>query len=240
LTEKELIDIITHRIIAQLSNNVDTNGLACAACAGRSCPNGARLCNGQARQGKIPVGISARHVHITQEHLEKLYGKGHQLTVYAALYQPGAFAAEEVVTLVGPRMRAIERVRILGPTRDYTQAELARTDAIRLGIDPPIRSSGDLKDASPILLVGPASSIHLEEGAIRSTRHIHMGPAEAERLKIEPDDVFKVRVPGERALIFENVFPKIKEGTLLQMHIDTDDANAADLHGGESIEIIRD
>lgn len=241
MTEKELIDVITHRIIARLNNRVDTHGLAsCVACAERSCLNGERLCNGQARQGKVPVGVSARHIHITQEHLEKLYGKDHQLTVYAALYQPGDFAAEEVVTLVGPRMRAIENVRILGPNRDYTQIELARTDAVRLGIDPPIRSSGDLKGSSPILLVGPAGSIHLEEGAIRSTRHIHMSPAEAERLKIKPDDILKTRVPGERALIFENVFLKIKEGVLLQLHIDTDDANAAGLRGGETVEIIKE
>lgn len=240
MDKKELIEIITRRIVAHLNgSDKDISELACVACSGQSCPAGTLLCDGQANQNKVPVGVSARHIHITQEHLEKLYGRGHQLTIYAALYQPGEFAAKEVVTLVGPRMRAIESVRILGPTRDYTQVELARTDAVQLGIDPPIRSSGDLKGSSSILLVGPAGSINLEEGAIRPTRHIHMSPVEAERLKIKPDDVLNVRVSGKRALVFGNVYPKIKEDVLLHMHIDTDDANAADLRGGESVEIIK-
>lgn len=241
LNEKELIDVITRRIVAHLNNSdSDISELACVACAGQSCPAGERLCDQHINQNKVPVGVSARHIHIAQEHLEILYGEGHKLTVYSALYQPGEFAAKEVVTVVGPRMRSIENVRILGPIRDYTQIELAKTDAIRLGIDPPIRSSGDLEGSSSVVLVGPAGSIHLKEGAIRPKRHIHMNPMEAERLKINPADVLKVRVSGERALIFENVFPKIKEGVVLQMHIDTDDANAADLRGGESVEIIRE
>jgi putative phosphotransacetylase len=240
LNDKELIDIITRRIVAHInSGNTDISELECVACVDQSCPPQQRLCDVETNLNRVPVGVSARHIHISQEHLEILYGKGHQLTVYAALYQPGAFAAKEVLTLVGPRMRAIENVRILGPTRNYTQVELAKTDAIRLGIDPPICSSGDLKGASPVVLIGPAGSVHLKEGAIRATRHIHMNPAEADRLEIKSDDVLKVRVPGERALVFENVLPKIKEGVVLQMHIDTDDANAADLRGGESVEIIK-
>jgi len=236
LNEKQLIDIITRRIISRLNNQADSDEFADV----EQYPSEPFLYKGQIRKNSVPVGVSARHVHITQEHLEELYGKGHELTIYAPLYQPGEFAAEEVVTLVGPRMRAIERVRILGPTREYTQVELAKTDAVQLGIEPPIRNSGDLKGASPILLVGPSGSMNLKEGAIRPNRHIHMSPEEAERLKIKPDDVLKVRVSGERALIFENVFPKIKKGVLLQMHIDTDDANAANLRGGELVEMIKE
>lgn len=228
MTEKELIGTITDEVVTLLDDLAASNGLAYAGV--KRNPSG---------DDKIPVGISARHVHIAQADLEKLYGKGHQLTVYVPLYQPGQFAAGEVITLVGPRMRAIEKVRILGPTRNYTQVELARTDAVYLGIDPPIRNSGDIKDSSPILLVGPAGSIYLEEGAIRSTRHIHMNSAKAAQLKIKPNDILKARVSGERALIFENVLPKLNEDTLLQMHIDTDDANAADLRGGELVEIVK-
>jgi len=204
----------------------------------KTCNGDGLACAQTAAKNGIPVGISARHVHITQEHLEQLYGEGHQLTVRSELYQPGNFAAEERVTLVGPRMRAIENVRILGPTRDYTQAEIALTDAIALGIDPPIRDSGDLEGVSPVLLVGPAGSVYLEEGAIRAARHIHMTPDDAKRLRVEAGDSLKVRIPGERALTFENVRPKIGEGVLPQMHLDTDDANAAGLRGGECVELM--
>jgi putative phosphotransacetylase len=202
--------------------------------------DGERACHITAQQNAIPVGVSARHAHITKEHLERLYGPGHELTVRADLYQPGNFAAEESVTIVGPRMRAIESVRILGPLRDYSQVEIARTDAVALGLNPPVRDSGDLEGASPILLVGPAGSVFLEEGAICAARHIHMTPEDAECLGVKPGSELKVRLPGIRALTFENVRPKISEGVFPQLHLDTDDANAAGLHGGEAIEVITD
>jgi len=231
MNDRELIDLITRRVLEQVQS------LPCEECAMRTC-DGERACDATARQNGIPVGVSARHVHLTKEHLEQLYGPGHELTVRAELYQPGNFAAEETVTLVGPRMRAIEGVRVLGPLRDYSQAEVARTDGIALGIDPPVRDSGDLKGAAPILLVGPAGSVYLEEGAICAARHIHMSPQDAESFGIKPGDKLKVRIPGVRAVTFENVRPKIGEGLCLQMHLDTDDANAAGLRGGEAIEII--
>jgi len=234
MNEEELVELITYEVLRQIQ------GGTCEGCALKTCNGSGLDCAQTAAKNGIPVGISARHVHITQEHLEQLYGKGHQLTVRSELYQPGNFAAEETVTLIGPRMRAIERVRILGPTRNYSQAEIALTDAIALGIDPPIRDSGDLKDATSILLVGPAGSVFLEEGAIRAARHIHMTLEDAKRLGVEADDLLNVRIPGERALTFENVKPKIGEGVFVQMHLDTDDANAAGLRGGESVELMKD
>ena len=235
MPDQALVELITRRVVNRL-----TTDQACSGCALRTCDAGNRACDVVAQQQQIPVGVSARHAHVTQEHLEILYGAGHQLTVYAPLYQPGAFAANETLTIVGKRMRAIEGVRILGPVRDYSQVEVAQTEAIRLGLNPPIRDSGDLAGAEPITFIGPAGSIYLEEGAICATRHIHMTPKEAEALGIHEDNLLKVRFPGERALTFENVRPKISEGYVLQMHLDTDDSNAAGLKGGEPVEIVRD
>ena len=235
MPDQALVELITRRVVNRLTTNQ-----ACSGCALRTCDAGNRACDVISQQQQIPVGVSARHAHVTQEHLEILYGVGHQLTVYAPLYQPGAFAANETVTIVGKRMRAIEAVRILGPVRDYSQVEVAQTEAIRLGLNPPIRDSGDLAGAEPITFIGPAGSLYLEEGAICATRHIHMTPQDAVSLGIGEEDLLKVHFRGERALTFENVRPKISEGYVLQMHLDTDDANAAGLKGGEPVEIVRD
>jgi len=235
MPDQALVELITRRVVNRL-----TIDQTCSGCALRTCDAGNRACDATAEQQQIPVGVSARHAHVTQDHLEILYGAGHQLTVYAPLYQPGAFAANETVTIVGKRMRAIEAVRILGPVRDYSQVEVAQTEAIRLGLNPPIRDSGDLAGAEPITFIGPAGSIYLEEGAICATRHIHMTPKDAAALGIHEDDLLKVRFRGERALTFENVRPKISDGYVLQMHLDTDDSNAAGLKGGEPVEIVRD
>ncbi len=235
MPDQALVELITRRVVNRL-----TTDQACSGCALRTCAAGNRACDIVAQQEQIPVGVSARHAHVTQEHLEILYGAGHQLTVYAPLYQPEAFAANETVTIVGKRMRAIEAVRILGPVRHYSQVEVAQTEAIRLGLNPPIRDSGDLVGAEPITLIGPAGSVYLEEGAICATRHIHMTPNHAEALGIHENELLKVHFRGERALTFENVRPKISEGYALQMHLDTDDSNAAGLKGGEPVEIVRD
>ena len=235
MPDRALVELITQRVVNRL-----TTDQACSGCALRTCDAGNRACDAVAQQQQIPVGVSARHAHVTQEHLEILYGAGHQLTVYAPLYQPGAFAANETLTIVGKRMRAIEAVRILGPVRDYSQVEVAQTEAIRLGLNPPIRDSGDLIGADPITVVGPAGSIYLEEGAICAARHIHMTPGDANALGIREDALLKVHFRGERALTLENVRPKISEDYVLQMHLDTDDANAAGLKGGEPVEIVRD
>jgi putative phosphotransacetylase len=233
MNDRELIDLITRKVLEQVES------LPCEGCATRICEE-VKACHITAQQNQIPVGISARHAHLTKEHLEQLYGSGHELTVRAELYQPGNFAAEETVTVVGPRMRSIEAVRILGPLRNYSQVEISRTDGITLGLDPPVRDSGDLEGAAPILLVGPAGSVFLEEGAICAARHVHMTSDDAECLDINPDDDLKVRIPGVRALTFENVRPKIGEGVFPQLHLDTDDANAAGIRGGEAVQIIKD
>lgn len=235
MPDQDLVKLITQRVVTRLSNDQP-----CSGCALRACDAGKRACDVAESQQKIPVGVSARHAHVTQEHLEILYGSGHQLTVYAPLYQPEAFAANETVTVVGKRMRAIEHVRILGPVRDYSQVEVAQTEAIRLGLNPPIRDSGDLAGAEAITLIGPAGSVYLEEGAICASRHIHMTPEQAQEFCLTESDRVRVHIPGERALTFENIRPKIHESYVLQMHLDTDDSNAAGLKGGEAVELVRD
>ena len=245
MNDKALIELVTHKVLEQLEQvalNPDTIGSEdpCGGCALRSCAAGQRACDTVVQQQRIPVGVSARHAHVTQEHLEILYGEGHQLTVHAPLYQPGAFAAKETLTVVGRRMQAIEGIRILGPVRDYSQIELAQTDAIRLGLNPPIRDSGDLAGSESIVLIGPQGSIHLAEGAICATRHIHMTPEDAKNWGIREGDLLTVRIPGERALTFENIHPKISPSYVPQIHLDTDDANAAGLRGGEGVELLRD
>lgn len=235
MRDQALIETISRKVLEQIGGEQ-----SCSGCALRVCDAGQRACDAAISQKKIPVGVSARHAHVSQEHLDVLYGKGHQLTTLAPLYQPGAFAAKETLTVVGRRMRSIEGVRILGPARDYTQVELARTDAIRLGLDPPIRDSGDLTGSEPISLIGPAGSVYLNEGAICATRHVHMTPQIATSFGVEEGDLLKVRISGERALTIENIRPKISSSYVLQMHLDTDDSNAAGLRGGEAVELLRD
>lgn len=181
---------------------------------------------------ELPIGVSARHCHLTDEGLETLFGKGARLKVYRDLYQPGAFAAEEVVSVVGPRLRAIERVRVLGPTRGYNQVELARTDAIYLGLDPPIRDSGDLDGAQPITFIGPEGSF-TTDCAIRATRHIHLNLEDVRRIGLTGIDRVSVRIRGEKGLVFHNVRLKIAPGQVPEIHLDTDDANAAAVACGD-------
>ena len=186
----------------------------------------------------VPVAVSARHVHLSREALEQVYGRGYELSRLRDLSQPGQYAARETLTVVGTRMRTIEEVRILGPLREYTQVELARTDGVTLGLDLPVRDSGKLSGSSPIVLVGPRGALCLEEGAIRATRHIHASEKEASVLGLRDGQSVSVRVPGEKALVFENVIVRTDPSFLLEMHLDTDDANAADVCCDMLVEIV--
>ncbi len=186
----------------------------------------------------IPVGVSARHAHVDDEVLHILFGPGHTLTPYRELYQPGAFAAEEVISVVGPRLRALERVRILGPSRDYNQVELARTDAIYLGVDPPVRDSGDLRDAESVTFIGPKGAVTVG-AAIRAARHIHLRPDDVTQHGLQGRESVRVRVGGEKGVTYDNVRLKIDESYLPELHLDTDDANAADLVCGDTTYILK-
>ena len=186
----------------------------------------------------IPVGVSGRHMHITREVLESLFGKGHQLNVVRELSQPGEFAADEKVTIVGPSGKAIENVRILGPTRKATQIELSRSDGLRLGVDLEIRRSGDLSGTPGLTIVGPRGTVNLREGAISATRHIHMTLEDADRYGLHDGQIVRAKVTGERGLVFDNVLVRASERFALDFHLDTDDANAAGLENGSLVEII--
>ena len=179
----------------------------------------------------IPVAISARHIHLTQETVEALFGDGHELTPLKPLSQPGQFAAEEQVTLVGPK-RKIERVRVLGPTRTKNQVEISRTDEFFLGIDAPIRASGDVENTPGITMVGSEGrQVTLDRGVICAWRHIHMTPEDAEAFGVQDRDVVDVEVgkEGVRSLTFGDVLVRVKPNYKLEMHIDTDEGNAAEL-----------
>ena len=177
----------------------------------------------------IPIAVSARHIHLHREALEALFGEGYELTPYKDLSQPGQFACEEKLNLIGPRNR-IEGVRILGPLRSACQVEISRTDEFFLGVDAPVRHSGKVEGSAPITLEGPKGTYHLEEGLICAWRHIHMTTADAEIYGVKDKEYVEVAIKGgPRDLIFGDVLVRVKDSYALEMHIDTDEANAAEL-----------
>ncbi|MBP2628505.1 MAG: pduL [Firmicutes bacterium] len=186
----------------------------------------------------IPVGVSARHLHVCQEHLEILFGKGHKLTKLKDLPQPGEYAAKESVTLIGQRLRAIEGVKILGDLRPVTQVEVSRTDARYLGIKPEIRRSGDTAGSPGITIVGPAGSLQLTEGVIVANRHIHMNPNDAQRLGVSNNDEVDVRILSTKPTILGKVQIRVSNNANLYMHIDVDDANAVAFDDNTFVEIL--
>ena len=185
----------------------------------------------------VPIGVSARHIHLTQEHVEVLFGEGYQLTKRKEL-MGGQFAANEQVTIVGLKLRAIENVRVLGPVRSKSQVEISATDAIKLGVRAPIRLSGDIEGSAPIAVVGPKGVIYLDEGCIIAKRPIHMAPKDAIAAGVRNGDIVSVKADNERGTVFNHVQIRVDESFTLEMHIDTDEANAAKISTGETVTII--
>ena len=183
------------------------------------------------KQQPFLVEISAHHIHLTQEHVEALFGKGHQLTKHADLSQPGQYACKEQLAIVGPKGR-IERVRILGPARKYTQVEIAMTEQFKLGIAPPIRESGDIADTPGCVLESPKGSVQIDRGVICALRHVHMSPEDALRYGVRDKSFVRVRIGGDRELIFGDVLVRVDPNFKLAMHIDTDEGNAANVKTG--------
>lgn len=186
----------------------------------------------------VPVGVSARHVHLTREHVETLFGKGYELTKKKEL-MGGQFAANEVVTIVGLKLRAIENVRVLGPVRSSSQVEISATDAVRLGIKAPVRLSGDIRDSASVAVVGPKGVLYLEEGCIVAKRHIHMAPKDARAAGVSDGDIVSVKVDNDRGTVFHQVSVRVDESFTLEMHIDTDEANAARISTGQTVSIMK-
>lgn len=190
---------------------------------------------------ELVVSISARHVHLTDEHVEILFGKGHTLTPQKELYQKGFYAAEETVMVVGPRKRMLPNVRILGPTRAASQVELAQTDAISLGIQAPVRHSGKIEGTPGCVLVGPAGVVELQQGVIRAARHVHMNLDDAERYGVKNGDYMKLKIKSpDSTTTFEDVLVRADANSLLEVHIDTDEGNACMLDLATEVKLFRE
>ncbi len=187
---------------------------------------------------KVLVETSARHVHLAQEHIDILFGAGHVLTSIKDLSQPGQFACEERVTVVGPK-KSIERVSILGPARKASQVEVSFTDARTLGVSAPVRESGDIKGTPGCKLVGPCGEVEISEGVIVAKRHIHFTPEEAQEAGVSDKEIVKVKITSERTTIFDDVVVRVSPTFSAAMHIDTDEANAAQAFGTVYGEIIK-
>lgn len=185
----------------------------------------------------VPIGVSARHVHLTQQHVEALFGQGYTLTKKKEL-MGGQYAANECVTIVGLKLRAIENVRVLGPVRKQSQVEISATDAIKLGVKAPIRESGNTAGSAPIAIIGPKGALYLTEGCIIAKRHIHMSPADAADAGVKDGDTVSVKADNERATVFNNVQIRVDPSFTLEMHIDTDEANAAKIASGQTVVIL--
>jgi propanediol utilization protein len=197
-----------------------------------------QLGNGHGKP-KLVVNVSARHCHVTQADLERLFGPGHKLTPAKALYQDGFFAAEEAVTIIGPRHRMITNLRILGPCRDHSQVELAFTDAIQLGLEVPVRKSGDHRDSPGAILMGPKGFIHLEQGVIRHERHVHMGPGDAAYYGVKDGDRLHLRVNSDCGAVLEDLLVRLAPSAKLEVHIDTDEGNAVHLARATKVELFK-
>jgi putative phosphotransacetylase len=186
------------------------------------------------------VNSSARHMHISPENLEVLFGKGAELTVHKWLYQEGQFASQQTVTMVGPRKRIIPNLRILGPCRNLTQIELAFTDSIQLGIDIPVRMSGDIEGTPGAYIMGPKGMLEMKNGVIRAARHVHMSPSDASFYGVKHLDLITLKVTAKGCNTrFDDLLVRVDPSFKLEVHIDTDEANACDLDNAEKVELFK-
>jgi len=191
------------------------------------------------RPANLVVSISARHVHLSDAHVETLFGAGHALTPMKDLYQDGFYAAEETVMLVGPRKRMLPAVRILGPTRPSSQVEVAFTDAISLGIDAPVRASGHIDGTPGCVLVGPKGVVDLNRGVIRAERHVHMNVRDAAALGVRNGDRMNLKITSGCTLVLHDLLVRADETSKLEVHLDTDEGNASDLDHATKVELLR-
>ena len=187
---------------------------------------------------KLPIALSNRHVHLSQADIEALFGAGHELTHFKPLSQPGQYACEEKVDLVGPK-GTIKGVRVLGPARPSTQVEISLADGFALGIKAPIKESSDIAGTPGVKLIGPAGEVELSEGVIVASRHIHMNMEDAEKFGVKDKDIVDVETGGERAVVFKNVLVRVNPSYALEMHVDLEEGNAAGVANGDLVELIK-
>ena len=188
----------------------------------------------------VPVGVSNRHIHLNREDADILFGKGYELNPLKDLSQPGQYACKETLTIVGPSLRPIENVRVLGPLRSASQVEISRTDSYTLKVKPPVRESGKLAGSAPITIIGPKGVVTLKEGCIIANRHIHMSLEDGGRFGVKDNDYVTVDAEGERRTRFFDVQVRVSDKFRLEMHLDTDDANAAALGNGSRVKIVKE
>ena len=186
----------------------------------------------------IPVGISNRHIHLSREHINILFGEGYELTPMKDLSQPGQYACKEQLTIVGPSLRPIEKVRVLGPERPASQVEISRTDSYVLKVKPPVRESGKTAGSAPVTIIGPKGIVELKEGCIIANRHIHMSLEDGKRFGVNDNEYVTVDVNSERRTRFYDVQVRVSDKFSLEMHLDTDDANAAAIKNGDKVSIV--
>ena len=202
-----------------------------------------KVMDGMAEKGRdegVPIGVSNRHIHLTQADVDTLFGEGYELTKIKDLKQPGQYACRETLTIVGPSMRPIEGVRVLGPVRRASQVEISRTDSFQLKVKPPVRESGDIGGSAGITIIGPRGIVTLPEGCIIANRHIHMGLADAAQYGVVDGDYVTVDADGERKTRWYDVQVRVSPDFVLEMHVDTDDANAAGIGNGTLVTIVKE
>ena len=184
---------------------------------------------------EVPVGVSNRHIHLSEADVEALFGKGYKLTPFKDLSQPGQYACKETLTIIGPSLRPIENVRVLGPTRGKSQVEISATDSYVLKVKPPVRESGNIAGSAPVIIVGPKGTVELKEGCIIANRHIHMSPSDAAKFGVKDCDYVTVDVDGKRRTRWFDVQVRVHPDFRLEMHVDTDDANAVGFKNGSTV-----
>jgi putative phosphotransacetylase len=199
---------------------------------------GASPCEKGCTEDGVPVGVSNRHIHLSEEHVSVLFGKGYELTPMKELSQPGQYACKEVLTIVGPSLRPIENVRVLGPVRRSSQVEISATDSYTLKVKPPVRESGKTEGSAPITIIGPKGVVALPEGCIIANRHIHMSPDDGARFGVSDGDYVTVDVEGKRRTRWYDVQVRVHPDFRLEMHVDTDDANAVGIGNGCKVKIV--
>ena len=196
--------------------------------------------SGKSQSNEIPVGISNRHIHLNKDDLETLFGKGYELTPIKELSQPGQYACKETLTLVGPSMRSIENVRVLGPLRKSSQVEISVTDSFVLKVKPPVRESGKTEGSAPVTIIGPKGIVVLKEGCIIANRHIHMSPADAAHFGVKDGDYIDVDAfSGTKRTRWFDVQIRVNDAFRLEMHVDTDDANAVGFKNGSTVTVAK-
>jgi len=186
----------------------------------------------------LPIALSNRHIHVSKEDLDILFGEGYELTKMKDLSQPGQYACEEKVDIVGPK-RTITGVRILGPVRADTQIEVSISDAVTLGIDPMVRNSGDILETPGLKIIGPKGEVEMEKGVIVAARHIHMHTNDGEEFEVKDREVVSIKIPGPRGLVFDNVLVRVHPTFALEMHVDIEEGNAAGIRNGDMVELIK-